>query len=259
MSAPRKPARNLVRKRRLRRYAIVAKLVVAFVCVGGMAYALGHYMAESPRFHAKHVRIEGLCLLDEVQVIEAAGITRAANVLFLDLAAVCERVEAIPMVSSATAQRAYPDMVSIRIEERVPVASLLHHNHAYEIDAAARVLREVAPLQPSAGPLITNIPDLEAVQPGEQLEDGRVLAALELWGHISREPALQGYSLSEIAVPSRDHLGTHFDELPFEVRWGRSDFGVQAMRFGVLLAQEGGELPCREYLDLRFDEDLVCQ
>ena len=50
-----------------------------------------------------------------------------------------------------------------------------------------------------------------------------------------------------------------FNELPYETRWGRDDFPAQVRRFEALLREKQGKLPCGEYLDMRYDADIVCK
>ena len=49
------------------------------------------------------------------------------------------------------------------------------------------------------------------------------------------------------------------DGLSFELGWAKGDFGRQVRRLEVLWGELDGELGCSEYLDLRFDADLICK
>ncbi len=156
-------------------------------------------------------------------------------------------------------RRAYPDMVVIRITEREPAATLLIDQHAFEIDDSGVVLRELEPLAEPTGPMITGVPGLVFAEVGEQLEHEELSAAIAVWRAFNEIPLADELTLSEIAAFATNHIATYFDEWPYEVRWGRLDARAQAHRLQLLWDTRGGQLPCTEYLDLRFENDLPCK
>ena len=82
------------------------------------------------------------------------------------------RVHAVPFIGfAARAENA---------ALRVPLASVMANNRIYEIDYEGKVLREVPPLAPPNGPLITNLPGVGPLTPGQTLENSTLLRALEL-------------------------------------------------------------------------------
>jgi len=247
------------RQRRRRWLTIVLQIVVVLVLVSGTAYAFYHYVIESPRFQVKRISIEGTDVLSPEAVRAVAGITERHNLLFFDAGEVRERIEAMPCVRGCEIQRAYPDLVIIRIRERVPLATLLLNNHAFELDEEAVVLREIDSLAPHVGPLVTGVTALGLVEPGQRLEHPAVLNALAVWQAFCTQPLSRDLRVSELCSPKANAIAMICDEAPFEIRWGRGDFVRQAKRLNVLWREKGGALPCLEYLDLRFDEDLVCK
>lgn len=66
-------------------------------------------------------------------------------------------------------------------------------------------------------------------------------------------------NVSEISAARANEILMYCEELPFEIRWGRGDPVAQAERLDFLWNAKGGHLECAEYLDLRFDNDLVCR
>ncbi len=248
-----------VKRRRRRVVVYVFELLLGFALLGGVAYAFTHYVRESPRFQVKRVRVEGADFLREERILAVAGVTSADNLLFFDAAAVRQRVEAMPYVKWCEVQRAYPDMVVIRLEERMAEATLLANNHTFEVDGEGVVLRELESFSNYCDPLITEVPELGFVAVGQKLEQEELHRAMDLWRAFRRVPLAEVLTISEIAAPEAERLSTFFDELPFEVIWGRCDFVRQAERFDILWGMQEGQLPCAEYLDLRFENNLVCR
>ncbi len=266
---PRQPVPLRTRDLRVRRRSLRSRsrsfffylscVVIVFVSLGGIGLAFAHYMKESPRFQVRSIRVEGANVLREQAILEAAGITSQHNLLFFDPDQVRQRIEAIPYVRRCEIRRAYPDMVIIRIEERMALAALQVHTRTFEVDEEGVVLRELATNELHEGPLITNIPELGVVEVGSRLSQSSLTKALALWIAFSSVPLGQELTVSEISAPAPDDLSMICEELAYEIRWGRSDFLQQAMLLDILWREKGGRLPCAEFLDLRFDYDLVCK
>lgn len=251
-------ARTALRRRRFRTLCGAIRLALAFAAVSSIGYAISRYVMTSPRFQVRNIRVEGANVLREERIMEAAGITSADNVLLSDTEAIRERVAALPYVKRAEVQRVYPDTVVIRIEERVAAAILLVNNRAYEVDAEGVVLRAVNPVSAPAMPLITNVPNLPVLEPGTQIIEPAFYNALEVWRAFCSVPLSQELTLSELSAEAANTIRMICDEIPYEIRWGRTDFYLQAQRLEALWRQRGGVLPCAAYLDLRFDNDVVC-
>ncbi len=251
-------ARTALRRRRFRMLWGAVKLALAFAVVSSIGYAITRYMATSPRFQVKNIRVDGANVLREERIMEAAGITSADNVLLSDTEAIRERVAGLPYVKHAEVQRVYPDTVVIRIEERVAEAILLVNNRAYEVDGEGVVLRAVEPASAPEMPIITNVPNLTVLEPGTQIVEPAFHNALEVWRAFCSVDLSQELTLSELSAEAANTIRMYCDEIPYEIRWGRTDFYLQAQRFEALWQETGGVLPCAAYLDLRFDNDVVC-
>lgn len=210
-------------------------------------------------FATREVRFEGNEYLTDQQILEAANITDSETFFTLDTRAIRARVLELPYIKSCDARRIGLNAVLISVTERAPVVSIMVNNHVYELDAEGRVLREVHPLAPPTGPLVTNLSGVHAVVPGQHVSHPALNRAAELWRAFSAAPVSQQLTLSEISALGENELVMIFNELPYETRWGREDFPAQVRRFETLLREKQGKLPCGEYLDMRFDADIVCK
>lgn len=236
--------------------------IEAGFCVCAIAlfvYAFYHFAINSPRYHVKHIVVYGTAAVTPAEVRQAAAITTGDNLLFLDKAAVAARVSAIPYVASVEVQRELPNTLIIHLTERQAAATLLAGRRSFLVDRDGVVLKESAPGDAVVGALITNAPGLGVISAGLKIEEPAVLEALKLLEAYSQAPIASEVSLSEISAEGPMDLTMIWDEAPYEVRWGRSDYKKQAERLSILWRDKGGQLPCQEYLDLRFDQDLVCR
>jgi len=259
----RRAARSKTRKRR--RWLRALKVSLAVLVVGVLVGLLGSYVRDARFLRVKTIGIVGAEVLEEDHIAEASGVTNIDNTLLLNTLTVRSRVEALPYVEYCRVERVFPDTVVIRVEERVAVATLMVHNQLFELDAEGVVLRQLEPQARYPGPMITQLPDMGTVEPGQRLSDSALQDALAIWQEFSAIPMAGEVTVSEIAAPNRNNIRMYCDELPFELRWGRrgdpdeNRFQLQAQRLQLLWDEKEGQLDCEEYLDLRFDRDLACR
>lgn len=230
--------------------------LLILVMLGALFY---RFLVTSPSLSVQWIQVGGTRMLEPNEVLRASGVTKADNMVRLDLAAVRQRVEALPYVKTCRVDRVFPDQVLIEVEERVPVATLLVNNHLFALDGEGVVLREIPSQDPYPGPLVTNVPEAGSVEAGQQLAQPALVAALAVWDAFSGVPMAADVTVSELAALGPDEILMFCNELPFEVRWGRKDFVNEARRLNVLWQQKNKQLKCQEYLDLRFGNDLVCK
>ncbi|MBL7645993.1 MAG: FtsQ-type POTRA domain-containing protein [Candidatus Hydrogenedentes bacterium] len=246
-------------RRRLRQSVFFVEAGFCVFAVALFVYAFYHFAINSPRYRVQDIIVFGNTAVSSEEVVAATQITTADSLLFLDKAAVAKRVASIPYVASAEVQRELPSTLIIHLTERQAAATLLAGRRAFLIDRDGVVLKESDPGAPVLEPLITNAPGLGVISAGIRLEEPAVQEALKLWEAYSQAPIASEVNLSEISAEGPMNLTMIWDEAPYEVRWGRSDYKKQAERLSILWKEKGGLLPCQEYLDLRFDQDLVCR
>jgi len=252
--------KRLVRRQQGRpRWFRWGEMACGLVVLGALALGTYKYLVEPNTLRVKHVLFQGNTVLSGQLLLETAHITESDTILSVKPGEVEARVLKLPYVKTCKVDRSWPSAILITITERIPVAALMVNNRVYEIDRDGMVLREVPPLAPPNGPLVTNLPDLSAVAPGQLIKNAALDKALQLWDAFSADPVAKELTLSEISAKAESMLYMYFNELPYETRWGRSDFATQVHRFDLLWREKGGKLPCTEYLDLRFDNNLVCQ
>lgn len=239
----------------------ILKIVEILICVGvvgAFTYKFLEYAARSTDFHVRNVEIHGLQYLNEHDVLKASGITAAGNILFFDSEDVQARIEAMPYVRTCRVELKFPDTVKLNIVEREPWATLMLNSRSYEIDDDGVVLRLYAPTEMPISPFFTEVGGLDFVEEGEVLEDPGLHSAMSLWRSFKASGVGGELTVSELAVYDTDNIRMYCDELPYELRWGRGNLDRQVRRLDVLWEELDGVLGCSQYLDLRFDMNLVC-
>jgi cell division protein FtsQ len=242
-----------------RNLGVIVLIITASALVSVLAYAFYIYVRESDYLTIKTVRVDGARYLDPAALVAITGLTTADNIFFLRSSVIRGKIAALPYVKRCRVTRIFPDTVSIVIQEREPVATLLAHTHPFEIDGDGVVLRKLDPSARHPGPFISQVPELGSVEEGQQLTQRPLLAALEVWRCFSTTGVAKHVTVSEIAASGVNDIRMYCDELPYEIRWGRGEFAMEAQRLDTLWRERGGTLPCAEYLDLRFGRDLACR
>jgi cell division protein FtsQ len=155
----------------------------------GVAVVLGAgwWVANSPLFDLRSLRVEGAEHLSFPQVTRLSGLTEETNVLWLSAGTVERRLERNPWILDAVLSRRLPGGVTIKIRERVPTAvtggpqPMLIAADGMVLGAAPRSVRLPAIAAPTAavrvGQRLPVSPEL-AVAAALPLELGRRVAAV---------------------------------------------------------------------------------
>ena len=254
---PRKARPRSVKRQRQKTMRAVIRWVLVLVLMLALGYGFVDYLLRSPRFSVWNVTIDGAGRVPQEMITAAAGLDSPLNLLTLRPEVSAEKVTELPGVKSCTVYREFPNRVYIDVVEREPVAVLLLHSHAFQIDAEGAVIGEMSPLAAYDEPMIT-LPASDSIPAaGSTIQRPELSLALELLGAWQHSTLAGQYSMSEIGIRSSEEIVLFVEEWPFELRWGRSPITDQMMRLEELVAQLG-ELRCDSYLELRFGPDLIC-
>ncbi|GAC1311747.1 MAG: FtsQ-type POTRA domain-containing protein [Acidimicrobiales bacterium] len=134
-----------IRQRRIdvRRQAGRRRLRVLIGCTGALvAVALIVGSLRSPIFAVRHVRVSGAQHVGPSQVIDAAGLVGAHQMIDVTGGRRGRAVEALAWVRRAEVRREWPATVHITVTERVPVALVERAAGAAMVDDTGRILAD---------------------------------------------------------------------------------------------------------------------
>jgi cell division protein FtsQ len=99
--------------------ALKRRLVVALVLtlVGGVAFSVYTLRVDE-------IRVTGARTIDPKLIVQASGLKGGERILWIRLSSIARRIERLPAVASATAERSFPETVVLRVRERTPLARL---------------------------------------------------------------------------------------------------------------------------------------
>lgn len=195
--------------------------VVAVLAVLALAAAGIWAVFYSTLLSVTDVRVDGASRLIAGQVERSAEVPMGEPLATLDLAAIAERVGAIPGVRSVSVVRHWPHTVLVRIDERVPVAVVATPDGRRGVDAFGVMFR-LAPGEQSGLPRLAvgSHPTPEVLA-----EAGRVAATL---------PAELAGRVRAIAAASRDSITLRLRGGD-EVRWGSAEHSAKKARVLTVL------------------------
>jgi cell division protein FtsQ len=209
-----------------------------------VAIGLGGWgIANSPLFHTKRIRVDGVRHLSTAEVVDAAGIGPRANLVRLSMDAVAAEVERLPWVADAAADRDLPSTLRIRVIERTPVGWFRVPDGSVLVARDGTVLAHLG-WRPPGIPAVGSLP--APMGPGERLS-GRpatftVAASIDRPLRRAIRLVAQGEDGIELHLriggtvrygpPSR--LGEKNDRLAALLRWARrNEVAIEAIDLRV--------------------------
>jgi len=259
---------RLDRRRRRRRMLRLARRAGAWFCVGLLVVALGGALASggrwlltAPRFAVQGVEVAGQSQLSADEVVAASGLGPGQNLFRLDARRAVAGVEALPLVRRAELVRAFPNRVTLLVEERQPFVLV----HAGGLHSPAEALYWVdeqgVPLGPETRAVALDAPLVSAVGAGDvavagRTPSGRVAAGVALIRTLMRAQSSLLREISEVDV-SRPEGPVLYMLDGVEVRLGSEDWDERLGRLGGVLAQLRTSGQRATSIDLRFRDQVV--
>ena len=230
------------RLRRIRWRRIGIALAVIAVVIGVAA------LYRSPLLRVHEVQVVGTASVDAAQVAQLADLD--ANSMFnLPLGEAEARIEALPLVRSAQAERRWPNAVRIRLTERQPWGYWRIGDKIYVIDGDGVVLPSVQP--PEAAPVINDLGGPVALLPGDRVDVDAVALAQSM---LQRVPQALALGISGLEYTPQSGLSL-ITEAGYRVVMGDSQNADYKLAVWQAVEKElGREAMAGHVLDLRFED-----
>jgi cell division protein FtsQ len=158
------------------------------------------------------VQVVGTKHLAAEEITRAAAVTAGTPLARLDLAEVAERVEQVPGVAQARAERSWPRAVRITVVESAPVAVVLEGGTYSAMDERGVLFRELAAPPPRL-PLV----DADSLAP-----EGRAAALGEVAEVVSSLAPAIARRVDHVELSSVDSIVLALRDGD-EVRWGSAE------------------------------------
>jgi cell division protein FtsQ len=240
-------ARRASARRLQKGFFVLALLLIVLSLIGaglfGAQRLLNSLFFTNPDYAVHSVEVTTDGELAREVVMRTAQIDEGSNIFATNLAAVEDRLKALPQVEEVNVQRLLPDKLMVVIQERRPIAWIASadaNKSGFNYDSAYLVDRRGIALKPKGSapeymtlPIIIGV-DLSNVTVGQPIDKDPVKAALELIRDCP-EVLPSRFQIATIDV-SKEYSLVVTDKQRSVVTFGTDDLLVQLRRLAMLLS-----------------------
>ena len=200
-----------------------------FLFLGHRVYA---HLLEDPLFRVREIDVGGCEKLSRETLLSLAGVEGMPNLFTVRLKDVSRRLEDHPWIESVVVRKAFPNKISIQIEERKPIA-ILQLEELYYIDAKGMIFSRVGERDGYNYPFLTGL-DRQSLEKESEEAKGLIARALELLLIVEKEkvPPLKEISEVHMEKTSGVHCFTKTDGIEIKMGWDR--FGEKLKRLSMI-------------------------
>lgn len=194
-----------------------------FMLWRGGEWMLNVMVYENPSFAIRRIDVQTDGVLSAEQIRKWAGVKLQDNLLALDLARIKRNLEFVPVIKEASVERNLPDVLALRVAERMPFAQartlqprwdgMGFEVASYYLDEEGCVMLPVSgwTSQAQAGYRIDDLPLLTGVRgsqlkPGYPVESEQIQAALRLIAAFERSSMFTQADLVRIDLSTTNLL-----------------------------------------------------
>jgi cell division protein FtsQ len=215
--------------------------------IAGLTYAA----MRSPIFTVQQVRVVGAETLDQSDLVQRSDL-RGKNMLRLPLDEALARLREQPQIKSVSVSRAWPNALTIKVEERLPFAYWSVAGRDYVVDREGYVLAAGAPAGPA--PQIVEPDQARILGPGDRVQPD----AVQLADRIFQEaPLLYGQGVRQLEYRVGIGVTAVFNS-GLRVTFGdERGYEYKLAVLSALLERLGAQGVRPNQVDLRFGERVT--
>ena len=240
--------------RGLRRAVIWLGLPVVLVTLSGPLASVASPLLASSRFAVDRIEVAGQSRLSAEEVVKASGLVPGQSLWSLDTRRAVAGVESLPLVRRAELVRAFPNRVTLFVEERQPF-TLVSTGHLYWVDEQGVALGPESRAVSVEAPVISGL-GVDDVTAAGRMPSERVATGVALLRTLMRVQSPLLREISEVDV-SRPEGPVLYMLDGVEVRIGSEDWEGRLGRLGGVLAQLRASGQTVTSIDLRFRDQVV--
>jgi len=242
--------------RRVRRAGAWLAVGVVLIALGGPLGSRAVSLLETSRFAIERVEVAGQSRLSADEVVKASGLVPGQSLWSLDTRRAVAGVETLPLVRRAEVVRAFPNRVTLLVEERRPF-TLVSAGGLHWVD------EQGVPLGPETRAVSLDAPvisgaDAADVAAAGRMPSERVASGVALLRTLMRAQSSLLSEISEVDV-SRSEGPVLYMLDGVEVHIGSEDWEGRLGRLGGVLAQLRASGQTVTSIDLRFRDQVVLQ
>ncbi len=212
-------------------------------------------LLESGYFEVRQIRVEQQVRVTEGEILEASDITLGDSMFDLELYMIGRKIEEHPWIAKAFVERAFPDQVVIRVEERQPKA-IIDLDYLYYVDKSGVVFKMLEAGDELDYPVITGINRQYLLDNPDQTQDCLNLA-LRLMDELESRTLFNLDDVSEIHYEEQEGLILHTLIGGVPVRMGTQGFDGKLDRLESIYDDLEPRLLALKYIDLNVADRVI--
>jgi cell division protein FtsQ len=240
--------------RRIRRVGAWLGVGLAVAALSGPLVSGAASVLKTSRFAIERVEVAGQSRLSADEVVRASGLVPGQSLWSLDARRAVAGVEALPLVRRAEVVRAFPNRVTLFVEERQPF-TLVNAGGLHWVDEQGVPLGPETRAVSLDAPVISGAGADDVVAAG-RMPSERVASGVALLRTLMRAQSSLLSEISEVDV-SRPEGPVLYMLDGVEVRIGSEDWEGRLGRLGGVLAQLRASGQTVTSIDLRFRDQVV--
>lgn len=233
---------------------VVIGLTVFIFCL-----ILFGFLANAPLNRVREIQVEGLKYFPEAEVQQELNTFLKHGIVKVTNEEVKKVLEKLPYIEDCSIEKNYDERkLIVHVRESSPYATLFVDDQMFLVSHTGKIIKQIQNVKEVVGPLITGAFRQDDIRLGGYITDDGFWSALEFWYEYNQVPKNKNIQISEIVVEGPENLKVFFDEIPCETRWKKENIKRQVQNFSIALNKvDITRLPCNEYIDMRFNDDIV--
>ena len=192
-----------------RRGAFWRRFLTIFALIALAMVAVGFALFSS-NFRVQQVVVTGTSNAGLVRTIQRMGM-QGQNIFLIDITGFTNHVDALPLVASASIQKAWPNQLTVAVVERLPVLLWQTPGATFSVDSHGIVM-SLASDTSGADHLMTVVDArvkgaTQRVQPGTQLNAADIAFALQVFEQLPQVAGVSAFTLRYSAAPGSQSSG----------------------------------------------------
>ncbi|GAC1567184.1 MAG: hypothetical protein NVS3B14_12440 [Ktedonobacteraceae bacterium] len=183
-------------------FALFALVALAILAVGFALF--------SPNFRVREVSVVGTANPALIQSIQRMGM-QGQNIFLIDVTGLTARIDTLPVVASASIQKAWPNQLTVNVVERLPVLLWQTPQATFSVDSHG-VVMGLASETAGTDHLMTVIDArsnsiTRRVQPGTRLNAADIAFAIQVFERLPQVAGMTAFTLRYSAAPGSQSSG----------------------------------------------------
>lgn len=226
-------------------------LVSVVMAVALAMWRLYGELLESPYLEIKKIKVEGLKVLKQRQVVKMLMAQGEKNILAFDVSAAESMLRDEPFVEDVSIQRVLPDTLVVKIKEPVPSA-IVRLDGLYLVDSRARLFKRYSVKDGLSLPLITGLEGLDEAGVKEGLK-----RAIEFMALLEQSGLFSQREISELHIDAVKGFTVVTRDDGVKVCFGREGFDRKLLRLASFVEARGGDMRGIDYINLNDYRGVV--